>query len=93
MLMNAPKASYMTCAMDGMWFLNAGHSIPEASRVDCSMHVIKEFEGALSVVIPSKQPSVSSTRSSRAFKYIANRAPVCEPLTYHSEIDFESAKE
>jgi hypothetical protein len=31
----------MTCAMHGMWFLNAGHSIPEASSVNCSSHVIE----------------------------------------------------
>jgi hypothetical protein len=39
--MNAPKASYMTLAMHGMWFFNAGHSIPEASSIDCSSHVIE----------------------------------------------------
>ena len=36
LLMNSPKANCMTCAMYGMWFLNEGHSIAEASRVDCS---------------------------------------------------------
>jgi len=32
LLMNAPKASCVTCTMHSMWFLNAGHSILEASR-------------------------------------------------------------
>jgi len=41
MLMNAPKASCMTCAMQGIWFLQAGHLIAEASSVDCSSGVIK----------------------------------------------------
>jgi len=41
LLMNAPKASCMTCAMHGMWFLSAGHSIAEASSIDCSSRVIK----------------------------------------------------
>jgi len=68
LLMNAPKASCMTCAMHGMWFLNASHSIQEASSVDCSLRIIEKFEGALSVVIPSKRPSVSSKQSSTSFK-------------------------
>jgi len=58
--MDAPKASWMTCPMHGIWFLNAGHSIPEASSVDSSSRVIEQFEEALSIVIPSKRPSVSS---------------------------------
>ena len=41
LLMNAPKASCMTCAIHGMWFLNAGHLIAEASTVDCSSRVIE----------------------------------------------------
>jgi len=40
-LMNAPESSCMTCAMWRIWFLNAGHSIPEASSVDCSSRVIE----------------------------------------------------
>jgi len=30
-LMNAPEASRLRCAINSMWFHNAGHSIPEAS--------------------------------------------------------------
>jgi len=41
LLMNAPKASCMTCAMHGMWFPNAGHLIPEALSVDCRLQVIE----------------------------------------------------
>jgi hypothetical protein len=40
--MNAPKASCMTWAMHGMWFLNASHWIPEALSVDCSLRVISK---------------------------------------------------
>jgi len=39
--MNAPRASCMTCAVHGMWFLDAGHSIPEVSTVDWSLPVIE----------------------------------------------------
>jgi len=83
LLMNAPKANCMMCAMQGMWFLNGGHSIPEASSVDCSSRVIEWFEEALSVVIPSKRLSVSSKPSRTSFKCMASRAPVCWLLTYH----------
>jgi len=34
LLINAPKASCMMCPIQGRWFLNAGHSIPESSSVD-----------------------------------------------------------
>jgi len=89
LLMNAPNASCMPCAMHGVWFLNAGHSIPEASSVDYGSRVIEKFEEALSVVIPSKRPSVSSKRSSTSFNCIASLALVCWPLTYHPELAFE----
>jgi len=41
LLMNAPNASCMTCAMHGMGFLKAGHSIREASSVDCCSRVME----------------------------------------------------
>ena len=41
LIMNAPKASWMACAIHGMWFHNAGYSIPEAWRVDCNLRVIE----------------------------------------------------
>jgi len=39
--MNAPKASYMTGAMHGILFINAGDWIPEASSVDCRSHIME----------------------------------------------------
>jgi len=41
LLMNAPKASWMMCAIHGMRFRTACYSIPEASSVDCSFRVIQ----------------------------------------------------
>jgi len=93
LLMYAPKAGCMTYAMHGISFLNAGHSIPEASCVDCSSRVIKYFNEALSVIIPSKSPLVSSKWSSTSFKCTANLAPVCWPLTYRPQLAFERGKE
>jgi len=81
--MNAPTASCMTCSTHGIWFLNAGQSIPEAASVDCSSRVIELIEEALSVVIPSKWLLVRSNRSSTSVKCMASLAPVCGPLTYH----------
>ena len=92
LLMNAPKASCMTCALHGMWFLNGGHSIPEDSRVDCSSQVIEKFEEALWVVIPSKWQSVSSKWSRSSLKCTASAAPVCWPLTYHPWLAFQKCK-
>jgi len=89
LLMNAPKASCLTCAMHGMWFLEVGHWIAEASGVDCGWRVIECFEDALSVVIPSKRPSVRSKRSSTSFKCTASLAPVCWPLIYHPLLPFK----
>jgi len=77
LLMNAPNATCTTCAMHTMWFLNAGHSISVASWVDCRLSVMKWFEEALTVVIPSERPSVRSKQSSMFLKYTANLAPVC----------------
>ena len=37
MPMNASKPSWMPSAIDGMRFLNVGHSIPEASRLYCNL--------------------------------------------------------
>jgi len=82
-IFTAPNARCMLCAMHGMWFLNAGHSIPEASSGDCSSRVIMLFEEALSVVIPSTQPAVSLKQSSTFFKCTGCHAPVCWPLRYH----------
>jgi len=48
--MNSPNVSFMKCAMQGMWFLKAGHWIAEVSSDDCSSRAIEEFEEALSVV-------------------------------------------
>jgi len=89
-LMNAPKAGCMTCAMHDRWFPNAGHTIPEASSVDCSSWIIECFEEALSIVTPRNRPSVSSTRSSMSFKCTASLAPSCWPLTYHHYLAFET---
>jgi len=41
LLMNAPTASCMLCAMCGIWSVNAGHSIPDASSIDCSACVVE----------------------------------------------------
>jgi hypothetical protein len=76
LLMDAPEAGWMICARHGMWFLKAGHSIPEASRVDSNARVIKSFEEALSAVIPIKWPVVRSIRSRISFKCSATCAPV-----------------
>jgi len=93
LLMNASTASCMTCAMHGRWFLKADHLIAEGSGVDCSSRVIEYCGEALSVVIPSKQLSVSSKRSSTSFKCPASLASVCWPVTYHSHLAFEMGKE
>jgi len=93
LLMNAPNVSCMTCAMPGMWFFNAGHSVPESSSVDCILRVIEWFDEALSLVIPSKRPSVSSKPSSTSFKYTASLALVCWSLNYHSWLAFETGNE
>jgi len=71
LLMYAPKASWMTCAMHGMWFFIAGHIILEGSRGDCSSRVIELIDEASSVVIPSKWLSVSSKQSRTSFKCMA----------------------
>jgi hypothetical protein len=92
LLRNAPKASWMTCAMHGMWFLNAGHSIPQSSSVDYSSCVIEWFEKALSVVSPSKQPLVSSNQSWTSFNCAARRGPFCGPLTNHPELAVKTGK-
>jgi len=81
LLTNAPKASCIMCAMHGMWFFNASYSIPEASIVDCSSSVTEWFEDALSVVMSSKQPLVSSKQSSRSINCTVSQAPVCSRLT------------
>jgi len=92
-LMNALKARCMTCAMHGMWFLNAGLTIPEASSVDCSSRVIEWFEEALSGAIRSKQPWVSSNQPRTSFKWAASHAPVCQLLTYHLVSALKMGKE
>jgi hypothetical protein len=76
-----------------MWILNAGHSIPEASTVECSSPAIESFEEALSAVIPSQQGSVSAKRLSTSFKCTASLVPVCWPVTYHPELAFETGIE
>jgi len=81
--MIALKASCMTCSMHAKWFLNAGPSIPQASSIDWSSGVVEYFEVALSVVIPSKRPSVSPKQSSKSFECTASLAPVGWPLTNH----------
>jgi len=93
LLINALKASCMTCTMQSMWFLNAGHSIPEASSVDCSSCIIEWFEVASSVVIPSKWQSVSSEWYSTFFKCMAILAALCWLLTYHPWFAFETGTE
>jgi len=92
LLMSAPKACCMTCAMHRMWFLNAGHWIAEALIVDCSSPVIGKFGEALWVVIPSKQPTVSSKRSSTSFNRSASLALVWWLLIYHPYLAFETWK-
>jgi len=93
LIMDEPTVSWMTCAMHGMWCLNARHSIPEASKVVCNLRVIDWFEQALSVLIPSKWPSVSLKRSSTSFKCPGSHAPVWWPLTFIPQWDFEIAKQ
>jgi len=63
LLMNPPKASCMTCAMNGMWFPNAADLIPEAWRVHSWFRVTEKNLQALCLGIPSKQPSVSWKQS------------------------------
>jgi len=89
LLMNAPKASCMTCAMPGMWFLKAGHCIGEALSVDCSSRVIQKFEEVISVILRSKRPLVSSKWSSTSFTCTASYPPECWPLTNHLSLPFE----
>jgi len=88
LLLNPPKPSCMMCPIHGMWFFNAGHLMPEGSRVDCSSWVIEQFEEALPEVIPSKRPSVGWQRSRTTLKCTACLAPVCYPLTYHPKFGF-----
>jgi hypothetical protein len=93
LLMNAPNASWVTCAIHGMWLCKAGHSIPEGSSDDCSSWVIEQFDEALSVVMASKRPLVSSKLSRTSFKCMASLAPVCWPLTYDCQLAFVIGKE
>jgi len=93
LLKNAPKDSCMTFAVHGMWFLNAGHSIPESSRVACSSRVIELSGEALLVQIGSKRPSVSSNRLKTFLKCAASIAPVWLPSTCHPELASETGKE
>ena len=83
----------MTCAMHGMWFRSVGPSILEAWRVDSNLRVIESFGKALSVVIPNKQPLVSSTWSRTFFICMASRALVYWPLTYYPWLAFEAWEE
>jgi hypothetical protein len=80
---NALAASFIMCTSHGTWFLNPGHSIAEASSVDCSLHVIKWFKEDLFVVMISKRLSVNLKRSHTYFKCAACLALVCWPLSYH----------
>jgi len=86
LLMTSPNARLMTCAMQCIWLLNIGYSIPEASMADWSSQVIKSFEEALSVAIPSKWTSLQSKLSRTSSTCIATRATGCWPLTYHPEL-------
>ena len=86
LLMNAPRASWMTCGLHGMRFLNVDCCIPEASRVDYDSRVTEQFDEAVSVEIPSKWPSVSSKRSRASFKCTARCAPVCWLWTYYPSL-------
>ena len=88
-LMNASEASWMMCAMHGMWVLDAGHMILEASWAGCNSWVMDQFEKALSVLTPSKRPSVSSNPSRTSFKCMASLTPLCWPLTYYPYLAFE----
>jgi len=92
LLMNAPKAGCMTCAKHGMWFLNVGHTMPEASRVVHNLPVFEKFEVVLSAVIPSKRLSVSSKRSRTSFKCPASCTPVCWQLICNPWWVFETGK-
>jgi hypothetical protein len=85
---NAPEASWMRCTMHGRWFLNAGHSMPEASRVGSNSQVIEEFEKVWLVEIPRKQLLVSSKRLRTSFQYLASCAPLCWLLTCHLYLTF-----
>jgi len=93
LLMNAPIAGWMTCAMYGMWFLNAGHSISEASSVDSSSRVIEWLNEALSVIISHNRPSVNSKRSSTSFKCTTSPAAVCWLFSFHTELANKTGNE
>jgi len=92
LLMNAPIACWMTCTMHGMWCVDAGHSIPEALRIDCNSRVIKQLEEMFCIVNPSNLPSVSSKRSRTSFKCRATSAPVCWLLTCNCYVAFKKGK-
>jgi len=92
LLINTPKASWMKCNMLGMRFFNADHWILEASRVDCNSRGIEYFEEALSVVIPSKWPSVGSKRSRTSFTWSASCASVYWVFILTSLIRFRTWK-
>ena len=62
-LMNAPKASCITCAMHAMWFLKAGHLIEEASSVNCSSNQHSKQE------TNSRSPSSKASRTLRKAQY------------------------
>jgi len=93
LLKKAPKASCMTCAMSGMWFLNAGHLTPDVSKVDCSPQVIEQFEESLSCATRSKRLSVSSKRSRISSRCTASLSPVCWPWSYHPYLAIEKWRE
>jgi hypothetical protein len=69
---------------------HAWYVVSQCRPLDCGRHrgilylrVSEEFEEALSVVIASQRPSVSSKQSESSFKSPASRAPACLPLTFN----------
>jgi len=93
LFMNAPIVSRMTYAMHGVCLFNAGHSNLEPKRVDCNSQGVEELEKLFSVIIRTKQPSVSSKWSRTSFKCSGSHAQVYGPFTCHSWIAFEEGTE
>jgi hypothetical protein len=93
LLMNGPKASCMSCALHGLWLLNAGQPIAVDSSVDGSSCVDEWFEEASSVVISWKPPLVCSTPSITCLIHSALQASVFWPLTYHRLLTLNIVKE
>jgi len=89
LVINTPRARWMTCVTRDMWFLNVVLSIPGPSIVDCISLIIEQFEEAFEVVLPSTQPSKSSKGSRMCSNCMGTGAPVCWWLTSYASLAFE----